>query len=676
MDDMASQNSESNAAKTTAPKDKNCPFCGQAFTSSSLGRHLDLYIKENNPKPSDGVHDVEAIKKLRGGITRRQARASGATRKDSTSSRRPRLSTKREASSQKGRSAAVKSTPRGADNAAEDAADNAANSASIEHPVVSHWDTADAVDGVSARGPGMPRNASKEATQKTQLELRQELTDAMDKARAAELALREIVGSWWAAKQDLKHHLMPFDFDPLALDFPALSLQCLQPPPTLFSSTQYPTPTSWSVQSPGQREYNALQAFFEEGFKLWRMRRASVFTAGGEEANHTPSSNFPKDSRETIKRAEKTARDLESSFREHLQSAYVVWESLPTQKRQEIWILELARGVGRKHAEIENMKELQQRLMQENGHLKLQIDQLNRLQQPPELQLLSSTTAPVDRDVVSRANEQGVEGAKCEAMDGTDRHVGISTLVTRSIERWRSVIASTRVASNGATAQSSISQPFQMQSSHHGSSRNLPQSVSREGREKKQQKQQQKQQQQQQQHQHQQHHQQQQQPPKQQSQQQQRRHRPGSQQRNLNGKRPSIVRAAAPVSECSASSTHTTGPPSVEDDQDADAEMEDDDNFAMINTSCVKQPLASMHLSTGLDVPRPQALVQQQASTPDMRLMMQGDLGSPIIGGSIMVMNRPMPNMNMAMEERHMQGGDMTLMQQVRGDALYMDNGM
>lgn len=32
-----------NGAK--ASKDRKCEFCNQAFTSSSLGRHLDLYIK-------------------------------------------------------------------------------------------------------------------------------------------------------------------------------------------------------------------------------------------------------------------------------------------------------------------------------------------------------------------------------------------------------------------------------------------------------------------------------------------------------------------------------------------------------------------------------------------------------------------------------------------------------
>lgn len=66
-----------NEGTTKAPKDKNCPYCGQAFTSSSLGRHLDLYIKSKNPKAPDGIHDVDEIRKLRGSITRRQPRGGG-----------------------------------------------------------------------------------------------------------------------------------------------------------------------------------------------------------------------------------------------------------------------------------------------------------------------------------------------------------------------------------------------------------------------------------------------------------------------------------------------------------------------------------------------------------------------------------------------------------------------
>lgn len=76
----------STPARPSASKDRMCPYCKTSFTSSSLGRHLDLYIKEKNPKPPDGVHDVDQIRRSRGNITRRQARASSTKREDSSSS--------------------------------------------------------------------------------------------------------------------------------------------------------------------------------------------------------------------------------------------------------------------------------------------------------------------------------------------------------------------------------------------------------------------------------------------------------------------------------------------------------------------------------------------------------------------------------------------------------------
>ncbi|KAG5947616.1 hypothetical protein E4U59_000370 [Claviceps monticola] len=659
MDDMASQNSEPTATKTSAPKDKNCPFCGQAFTSSSLGRHLDLYIKEKNPKPADGVHDVEAIRKLRGGITRRQARGSIGARKDSTLSTKSRPSSKREGPSQDDELSVANSVPR--------SGRNAVDSVPISFPSLTSWEATGIRSDTSNR----------QGMQNTQLEVRQKLVDAMDTARAAELALRELLGSWRAAKQNVGTHSTPFGFDPLALDFPALTLQCLQPPPTLFSSTQHPTSTSWSIESPGQREFSALQAFFEEGFRAWKVTCTSATTGAREDAAHPLSGKSQEDGREMIKRAEKVARDLETSVNEHLQSAYAVWDSLPAQKRQEIWILELARGVGRKHTEIENMKEQQHRLKQENAHLKMQIDQLNRLQQPREFQLLSPTTVPIDRDVISYAYEQGAKGAKCVGFDMTDRHLDISTLVTRAIERWKTVITSTRVASDGTSASRALTQPIALSRHDDSPSNSQSQSVFREAQQRQQQQQQQQKQlqqpheQQQQKHQHHQH-----QPHRQHHHQQQ---PPISQQSNLKDKRLSAASTTRPASERSPSSTSPTALPSTEDelsDQDADAEMEDDDNFAMMNASAAKQPPAPLHLPTGLNVPRTQLLAQQQGSTPDMRFMIQTGAGSPIDGRSTMGMNRAMSNMNIAIQGNHLQSGDMTLIQQVRGDTMYMDNVM
>lgn len=56
-----------------AAKDRKCQYCQQAFTSSSLGRHLDQFLFKKKP---DGIHDVEEIRRIRSGITRRQARTS------------------------------------------------------------------------------------------------------------------------------------------------------------------------------------------------------------------------------------------------------------------------------------------------------------------------------------------------------------------------------------------------------------------------------------------------------------------------------------------------------------------------------------------------------------------------------------------------------------------------
>lgn len=56
-----------------ASKDRKCQYCHQAFTSSSLGRHLDQFLFKKKP---DGIHDVEEIRRIRSGITRRQARTS------------------------------------------------------------------------------------------------------------------------------------------------------------------------------------------------------------------------------------------------------------------------------------------------------------------------------------------------------------------------------------------------------------------------------------------------------------------------------------------------------------------------------------------------------------------------------------------------------------------------
>jgi hypothetical protein len=201
-----SQASDAGTPKFAAPKDKNCPYCGQAFTSSSLGRHLDLYIKEKNPKPPDGIHDVEAIKKMRGGITRRQPRGSlGGRREPGTTPAGTPRSSKKE-------TPVPETDPSGRSTIPRDG-QYVVDSTLSRFPFVSRWEATGVINDIPARGswdseaapeaprrPTTQRSTSKQVVQKAQFDVKQKLADAMDTARAAELALREILSSWRSAK--------------------------------------------------------------------------------------------------------------------------------------------------------------------------------------------------------------------------------------------------------------------------------------------------------------------------------------------------------------------------------------------------------------------------------------------------------------------------------------------
>jgi hypothetical protein len=225
------------ASKTPAPKDKPCPFCAQPFTSSSLGRHLDLYIREKNPKPADGVHNVDEIKRMRGTITRRQPRNSlGRGREGST----PGAAGKANGNGNTGGN--------GGDGSAGDGKSAPQSPVVQTRPMVEHkgkyktmlnsasWHATGVMNNIpsvlpsrtefseghggrsgngGANGTGNgsgsaspgPSEERKEIRQrsvsrqlaKNSFEQKQKMIDALDTARAAELALREILGSIKAA---------------------------------------------------------------------------------------------------------------------------------------------------------------------------------------------------------------------------------------------------------------------------------------------------------------------------------------------------------------------------------------------------------------------------------------------------------------------------------------------
>lgn len=251
------------------------------------------------------------------------------------------------------------------------------------------------------------------------------------------------------------NHPTPFSFDPLSLDFPALTLQCLHPPPTLYSSTQHPTSTSWSVQSPGRRELGALKSYFQAAFKAWKCSSAATATPAADQgwpclpegAAHTDVPWTPA----------LAGDDLETQVHEHLRSAYDVWEQLPAQRRHELWILELARSVGRKHKENEQLKDQMSSMRQEAAHLASRIDGLNGLPNNGGCGRLSPLLSPLGQDVLASTRRR--PDARRVHMVGSDLaylHEDITTVATKSIERWRRAVTAMRTSSAGMGAQKAL----------------------------------------------------------------------------------------------------------------------------------------------------------------------------------------------------------------------------
>ncbi|KAF1807967.1 hypothetical protein P152DRAFT_406391, partial [Eremomyces bilateralis CBS 781.70] len=245
MSDVESPGSaqpSSTGPKYPAPKDKQCPYCYQLFTSSSLGRHLDLYIKPKNAKPPDGKHDVEEIKRIRGHITRRQPksgpkRAPGSSRYNDVS--------------------ADMSTP---------ALRVPAMNSILPEIFRPTWLTTGVISGLPprpvsafehslARGHGSAGGTTLPAGMER--DVKERLNEHLETGAAAQRALKEM----WNVLEGLnqpKPPAHPFPFDPVSHNFPGLCLRILEPPPTLFSATPFAMSSSCSISPPGPNQYDAL----------------------------------------------------------------------------------------------------------------------------------------------------------------------------------------------------------------------------------------------------------------------------------------------------------------------------------------------------------------------------------------------------------------------------------
>jgi hypothetical protein len=254
----------------------------------------------------------------------------------------------------------------------------------------------------------------------------------------------------------VKPSASPFDYDPLSLDFPALTLHCLPPPPTLFQVSPVPSAGSWTIAPPGDPQREALRSHFREAFHAWRITRAVTSSAHPDEMLIYRSDLSRSSDEEEINTA---AQDLEDKVLNHLDAAFMQWSSLSSVVKDQVWRLELARSVGRKALTISSMKSDREKILQDNAHLRTQVEQLSRCQQPREFQMMPPTTIPISSRAAVEIDDMGVRGIGV-GLSINDKDEPIEGLVKNAVGRWLAVVRSSR-GNAGMASQRSLDQPME-----------------------------------------------------------------------------------------------------------------------------------------------------------------------------------------------------------------------
>ncbi|KAJ5168762.1 uncharacterized protein N7482_004356 [Penicillium canariense] len=380
-DDQHDQQSASKSAANLAAKDRKCQYCNQAFTSSSLGRHLDQFLFKKKP---DGVHNVEEIRRIRSGITRRQARTTSGKREgspDQTRKRGPSESFAAGDSASKSREAPVRmmfNTPT--------------------------WHATGVINDIpnpsrTLDGPRIaPAQSRSGSLQLPDYTTRGATANNPDTMKALELALREVLDNIKAATSRFRPRLSPFDFDIQTQTFPSLCLQLLPPPPSLFASHPFSSPTSFPLQPPGGEHLDIVRQALRSKISQWQSDQIA-----GDAASRPGHIGGSLDHSMIYR----TAQQHEELGLRHLELAFNHWNTLPHETRREAWQLEITRGFAREVEKRKSVDEQLARVQQEANQLRAQVERLGSCQWPREFALFPPDTLPLSRDVARELDSKG-----------------------------------------------------------------------------------------------------------------------------------------------------------------------------------------------------------------------------------------------------------------------------
>lgn len=249
-----------------------------------------------------------------------------------------------------------------------------------------------------------------------------------------------------------------FDYDPLTLDFPSLILHCLPPPPSLHQALPIPSPLCWSIHPPDNTQYQALRKHFTSEFHRWRSSIDMANTVPKDDLTYPPAPNFTNgdDIDMVLESVRVQSNELEARIAAHVDAAYRIWGSISQSQRAELWNLSLAKNISRKSDEITRLKKDKERLQQEANHYQLQVNELQRLQQPREFRVEPPGLYPLNPRVIADLRELSL-GFNHVGFDVVDRGLPMDEAVQRAIGRWKRVVKDNRGGqSPGLAAQKTL----------------------------------------------------------------------------------------------------------------------------------------------------------------------------------------------------------------------------
>ena len=438
-------------SKVPAFKDRQCPYCHQAFTSSSLGRHLDQFLNKKKP---DGIHNVEEIRRTRSGITRRLAR-NGAKHESDERTNSPAPSTSNIAPAHEVESLNT-APPGGVRN-------------SINRSI---WQSTGVINGLpettslypvqaqSLHG-STPTISTPAGTKRTwtsfakeqQREVmghRGDLGNERDTARALELALREVLESLQASVAQIAPPPTPFDFDFKAQTFASLLIHMLPVPPTLWSPTPFDAPGALPVSTPGHAHLGLLRVKVTEKINKWKWM--SLRQAQSTNTYLSPHATTIGEETDYLSHLASTYTESSAS---HIEAAFGAWSTLSMQQQAETWKIELIRAYAREQADHETTREEVKRLKAEVEALQRQIEQLGQCQWPREMALWPPERTYVPREVMTKLPALGGDKNLVRTETEDDDSIGDKARsqmkfdYDRLVNKWKKVVREDTVRNRG-----------------------------------------------------------------------------------------------------------------------------------------------------------------------------------------------------------------------------------